>query len=79
VQASAEPEAMTASTKISCKQLRLRNFIRIKYVIPPATVVNQKSGDISQGVDAHRFTFPVSVTSMRLMSSHSLKAMGLGA
>ena len=70
---------MTASTRKSCKHLRLRNFIRIKYVIPPATVVNPKSGDISQGVDANRFTCPVSVTSIRLMSSHSLEAMGLGA
>jgi hypothetical protein len=59
--------------------LRLRDLIRSKYVIPSATIVNQKSGNISQGVDANRFTFPVSVTSMRLMSSHSLKAMDLGA
>lgn len=51
----------------------------MKYVIPPATVVNRKNGDVPQGVDAQRFTFPVSVTSMRLMSLHRLKAMDLGA
>jgi hypothetical protein len=51
----------------------------MKYVIPYATVVNQKNGDISQGVDAHHFTFPVSVTSMHMVSSHRLKAMDFGA
>ena len=51
----------------------------MKYVIPPATVVNQKNGNDPQGVDAHHFTFTVSVTSVYLLSSRRLKAMDFGA
>ena len=56
---------MTASTRKSCKDLRPKDFIRIVYVITTATVVNQKNRDGLQGIDAHRFTFPISVTSVR--------------
>jgi hypothetical protein len=55
---------MTTSTRKSCKNLRPRDFIGLKYVIPPTTVVNLKNGDVPQGVHANRFTFPVSVTSI---------------
>ena len=70
---------MTTSTKKSCKNLRPRDLIRLKYVIPPATVVNQKSGVVPQGVDTPHFTFPVSVTSIKIVSLHRLEAVDFRA